>query len=133
MSSLNADKVVCESTKAEKMKHIASEFKEILMMRMMRSVPPKPPFHTKETDTKDTADTTSKKAPDGVFVSSIHIAREEEVRHVAGRDFEISQPLLCSRNVSLSFARTIRKHEQRENTFRLYFAYAHFSLSLMCD
>ena len=87
------------------MKQIASEFREILMMRMMRSVPPKPPFHTKETDTKDTADTTSKKAPDGVFVSSIRIAREEEVRHVAGRDFEISQPLLYSRSsVSLSLS-----------------------------
>ena len=76
MSSLNADKVVCESTKAEKMKHIASEFKEILMMRMMRSVPPKPPFHAKEKEEKDTADTTSKKA-DGVFVSSS--LEEEEV------------------------------------------------------
>ena len=61
------------------MKQIASEFKEILMMRTMRSSSPKPPFHTKEKDTKDTADTTSKEA--AVFVSSIHIAREEEVRH----------------------------------------------------
>ena len=62
------------------MKHIASEFKEILMMRMMRSVPPKPPpkppFHAKEKEEKDTADTTSKKA-DGVFVSSS--LEEEEV------------------------------------------------------
>ena len=58
------------------MKHIASEFKEILMMRMMRSVPPKPPFHAKENEEKDTADTTSKKA-DGVFVSSS--LEEEEV------------------------------------------------------
>ena len=66
------------------MKQIASECKEILMMRMMRSVPPKPPFHTKEKEGKNTADTTSKKA-DGVFVSSIHIAREEEVRHLAAR------------------------------------------------
>ena len=61
------------------MKQIASEFKEILMMRMMRSLPPKPPFQEEEKEEKGTADNTSKEA--AVFVSSIHIAREEEVRH----------------------------------------------------
>ena len=75
MSSLNADKVVCESTKAEKMKHIASEFKEILMMRTMRSVPPKPPLHTEEKEEKGTADATSKEA--AVFASSSSLEEEE--------------------------------------------------------
>ena len=117
------------------MKQIASEFKEMLTMPTMRSVSPKPTFRIKEKEEKDTADVTSKKA-DGAFASSMHIAREEEVRNnISRRDFEISQPLLylTCLSESLSFARTIRKHEQRENTFRLYFAYAHFSLSLMCD
>ena len=122
------------------MKHIASEFKEILMMRMMRSVPPKPPFHTKETDTKDTADTTSKKAPDGVFVSSIHIAREEEVRHVAGRDFEISRPLFYSRvrpcvSLSLVVSLVRAKHEKKREHFSslLCVSRSPYSLSLSCD
>ena len=38
------------------MKQIASEFKEILMMRTMRSVSPKPTLRRKEKEEKDTAD-----------------------------------------------------------------------------
>ena len=46
----------------EKMKQIASEFKEILMMRTMRAVPPKPPLHAEEKEEKGTADAASKEA-----------------------------------------------------------------------
>ena len=112
------------------MKQIASEFKEILMMRTRLSSSPKPPFHTKEKDTKDTADTTSKEA--AVFVSSIHIAREEEVRRVAGRDFEISQPLLYSLNVSLLvslFRANTEKTRTREHSSSLLCVRSLFSLS----
>ena len=136
LSSLNADIKLFARVrrKRRKMKQIASECKEMLTMPTMRSVSPKPTFHRKEKEEKDTADVTSKKA-DGAFASSMHIAREEEVRNnISRRDFEISQPLLyvTCLSQSLSFARRTRKHE-RENTFCLYFAYAHFSLSLMCD
>jgi hypothetical protein len=87
---------VCESTtKAEKNEaKIASECKEMSTTKTMRSVSPKPTFRMKEKEEKDTADVTSKKA-DGAFASSMHIAREEEVRNnISRRDFEISQPLL---------------------------------------
>ena len=109
-------------------------------MRTMRSVPPKPPFRAKETEEKDTADATSTKAAPiyGAFVSSIRIAREEEVRRVAGRDFEISRPLFYSRVrpcVSLS-RRLSRSREAREKTrtlfvFTLRLALTVFSLSLV--
>ena len=124
MSSLNADKVVCESTKAEKNEaQIASECKEILMMRTMRSVPPKPPFHAEEKEEKDTADAASKKAFYGVFVSSS--LEEEEVRNnISRRDFEISQPLLYSLNVSL-FVSLFRAKNEKTRTRE------HFS-SLLC-
>ena len=118
------------------MKQFASECKEMLMTKTMRSVSPKPTFRRKEKEEKDTADNVTSKKADGAFASSMHIAREEEVRNnISRRDFEISQPLLyvTCLSQSLSFARTIRKHEQREHTFRLYFACAHFSLSLTCD
>ena len=77
------------------MKQMASECKEILTTRTMRSVSPKPTFRRKEKEEKDTADATSNKKADGAFASSMHIAREEEVRNnISRRDFEISQPLL---------------------------------------
>ena len=104
------------------------------MMNTLSSSP-KPPFQEKEKEEKGTAEMDMSKEADVVFVSSIQIAREEEVRNnISRRDFEISQPLLyvTCLSQSLSFARRTRKHE-RENTFRLYFAYAHFSLSLMRD
>jgi hypothetical protein len=87
--------VFSNTTKAEKNEaQIASECKEMLMTKTMRSVSPKPTFRRKEKEEKDTADATSKKA-DGAFASSMHIAREEEVRNnISRRDFEISQPLL---------------------------------------
>ena len=56
----------------EKMKHIASEFKEILMMRTMRAVPPKPPLHAEEKEEKGTADAASKEA-------AVFAFEEEEV------------------------------------------------------
>ena len=88
---------VCESTtKAEKNEaKIASECKEMSTTKTMRSVSPKPTFHRKEKEEKDTADIMTSKKADGAFASSMHIAREEEVRNnISRRDFEISQPLL---------------------------------------
>ena len=112
-------------------------------MRTMRSVPPKPPFRAKETEEKDTADATSTKAaPDGgAFVSpSIRIAREEEVRHVAGRDFEISRPLFYSRvrpcvSLSLVVSLVRAKHEKKRERFSSLLCVSHspYSLSLSCD
>lgn len=115
------------------MKQIASEFKEILMMRMMRSLPPKPPFQEKEKEEKGTAEMHTSSKADAVFVSSIHIAREEEVRHSG----EILKFLnhFYSLNMSLLVSLFRAKNEKtRTRTFRftrLYFAYAHFSLSLV--
>ena len=49
------------------------------MMRTMRSLPPKPPFQEKEKEEKGNAEMDIRKEADVVFVSSLHIAREEEV------------------------------------------------------
>ena len=112
------------------------------MMRTMRSVPPKPPFRAKETEEKDTTDATSTKAAPiyGAFVSSIRIAREEEVRRVAGRDFEISRPLFYSRvrpcvslSLVVSLVRAKREKKREHFSSLLCVSRSPYSLSLSCD
>ena len=103
-------------------------------MPTMRSVSPKPTHRMKEKEEKDTADVTSKKA-DGAFASSMHIAREEEVRNnISRRDFEISQPLLyvTCLSQSLSFARTIRENTSKARTLFVFTLRMLTFLSLLC-
>jgi len=102
------------------------------MMMNTLSSSPKPPFQEKEKEEKGTAEMDMSKEADVVFVSSIQIAREEEVRQ-SGEILKF-QPLLLA-FVSLLFslfrANESKKTRTRTRHFRLYFTpHAHLSLSL---
>ena len=65
--------------KAGKNEANASLLKEMMMMMNTLSSSPKPPFQEKEKEEKGNAEMDIRKEADVVFVSSLHIAREEEV------------------------------------------------------
>jgi len=102
------------------------------MMNTLSSSP-KPPFQEKEKEEKGTAEMDMSKEADVVFVSSIQIAREEEVRQ-SGEILKF-QPLLLA-FVSLLFSlfranESKKTRTRRTRHFRRYFTpHAHLSLSL---
>jgi len=104
------------------------------MMMNTLSSSPKPPFQEKEKEEKGTAEMDVSKEADVVFVSSIQIAREEEVRQ-SGEILKF-QPLLLAFFVSLLFSlfranESEKTRTRRTRHFRRYFTpRAHLSLSL---